>query len=243
MYFVMTNKPQIAVPVGLVKFGQSGAGNDPMLPLVRIRKDIFQTVDMKVLFQLTGNYAGQSPAETMIMDFEYDGYKMEDPHSARPMSFITDDPGKPGKFLVPFKAPNAGPLGGLAYSAPGRHHVKASIAPRIPPLTQSHMKIVVPVDGATKKIQITTVTKVPIYNECGTCIVGYKDEPEVSEVTVPIETEITDTGYSVTQIMAPRDFSPEAGGATAEFDFEIFPVMGANGQINDPRDPVPEVQD
>jgi hypothetical protein len=217
------NLPPIAIPVGPVKFGLSGAGNDPMLPLVKIRKDIFQTVDMKMLFQLTGNYTGQSPAMTMIMDFEYDGYRMEDPHSARPMSFVTDDPGKPGKFIVPFKAPNAGPLGGLAYSAIGKHRVKASVAPRVPPMTQSHMTIVVPKDGATKTVTTTTRTVTPStkWVDCK-LVTTYTEEVAVSTMEVPLETEITYEGYSVTQIMAPRDFSPEAGGATAEFEFEIF---------------------
>jgi hypothetical protein len=89
-----------------------------------------------------------------------------------------------------------------------------------------NMTIVVPVDGATKKVQTTTTTKVPIYGppDCTgkRAVTGYKDEVTVSEMTVPMETEITYEGYSVTQIIPPRDFSPEAGGITKEFEFEIF---------------------
>ncbi|MCK9581888.1 MAG: hypothetical protein M0Q92_15770 [Methanoregula sp.] len=234
-------KPAIATIRGLMKSGLSGAGGDP-IPLMRIRRDIFQLTNMLYELIPTGAYAGQDPKESMIIDIEYDGYRMEDPHSARPMSFVTDDPGKVGKWLGTFKAPNAGIYGGAAYSGSGTHRVKISVAPRTPPLTQMHTTIVVPKDGATKTVTTTTITKVPVYDSCGK-LTGYEDKSEYSTVDVPIETEITYEGYSVTQIMAPRDFSREAGGAVWEGDFEIYPVMDAQGKINDPRDPVPEVQD
>lgn len=214
----------IAEPVGLFKAGLSGAGGD-LTPLIKIRKDIFQLTNMLYGLQMTGAYAGQNPAKTVIIDIEYDGYTMQDPHSSRPMSFVTNDPGK-GFWLGTFKAPNANIYGQNTYSSLGKHKVKVSAAPRVAPLTQMHMTIVVPVDGATKKVQTTTTTKVPVY-ETSPCtgipfISGYKDEVTVSEMIVPAETEISYEGYSVTQIIPPRDFSPEAGGVTKEFEFEIF---------------------
>jgi hypothetical protein len=92
-------------------------------------------------------------------------------------------------------------------------------------MTQMHETIIVPKEGATKTVRTTTTTKVPIYGlVCGKqTITGYKDEVTVVETEVPAETEISYVGYSVTQVIAPRDFSPEAGGATAEYEFEIFP--------------------
>jgi len=218
-------QPQIAIPVGLFKAGLSGAGGD-ITPLIKIRRDIFQLTNMLYGLQMTGAFAGQNPAKTIIIDLDFDGYTMQDPHSSRPMSFVTNDTGKTGFWLGTFKAPNANVYGEKEYAALGKHKVKISVAPRIAPLTQMNMTIVVPVDGATKKVQTTTTTKVPVYGppDCNgkRAITGYKDEVTVSEMTVPMETEITYEGYSVTQIIPPRDFSPEAGGVTREFEFEIF---------------------
>lgn len=214
------SQPQIATPAGLFKAGKSGAGGQPE-PMTKIRRDISQLTNMLYGLAMTGAYAGQDPVKTVIIDLEYDGYKMQDPHSARPMSFVTNDPGKAGFWLGTFKAPNAGEQ----YSAIGKHKVKISVAPRIPPMTQMHETIIVPKEGATKTVRTTTTTKVPIYGlVCGKqTITGYKDEVTVVETEVPAETEISYVGYSVTQVIAPRDFSPEAGGATAEYEFEIFP--------------------
>jgi len=213
--------PPIATPAGLYKAGKSGAGGQ-IEPLTKIRRDIFQLTNMLFGLKTTGNYAGQNPAKTVIIDVEYDGYRMEDPHSARPMSFVTDDPGKEGFWLGTFKAPNAGEK----YSAIGKHKVKISVAPRVPPLTQTNMTVVVPIDGATKTVTTTTTVKVPVY--ATSCkgeqyIAGYKDETSVSSAVVSAETEITYEGYSLTQVIPPRNFAPEVGGATAEFEFEIFP--------------------
>ena len=213
-------KPQVAVPAGLFKAGLSGAGGQP-IPMKKIRRDIFQLTNMLYGLQMTGNYAGQDPAKTVIIDLEYDGYVQHDPHSSRPMSFVTNDPSKPGFWLGTFKAPNANVYGQADYAAIGIHKVKISVAPRTPPMTQTHMTIVVPVEGAKKKVTTTTTTKVPVYNSCGQ-IISYEDKVEVSEMVVPAETEITYEGYSVTQVLPPRDFSPEAGGVTKEFEFEIF---------------------
>jgi acetolactate synthase small subunit len=108
----------------------------------------------------------------------------------------------------------------------GIHKVIVQVAPRGAPSTVSHMTIVVPVDGATKKVQTTTKKQVPVYgvNSCGkTVVTGYKEEVTVTEDIVPLKTEITYEGYSVSQVLAPRDFSPEAGGVTREFTFEIYP--------------------
>ena len=213
--------PQIAIPVGLFKSGKSGAGGQEQ-PLDRIRRDIFQLTNMKYGLQMTGAYAGQNPVNTVIIDIEYDGYTMRDPHSSRPMSFVTNDPAKPGFWLGTFKAPNAGEQ----YSRIGKHKVKISVAPRVPPLTQMNMTIVIPKDGATKTVITTSTLKVPVYSTAcnGTqYISGYKDETTTSTAEVPAETEITYEGYSVNQIIPERNFSPEAGGVTAEFEFEIFP--------------------
>ena len=214
-------QPQIAIPVGLFKSGKSGAGGD-LNPLVKIRRDIFQLTNMVYGLQMTGAYKGLDP-KSIIIDIEYDGYTMEDPQSARPMSFVTDDPKQTdrGTWFGTFKAPNAGEQ----YSALGKHKVKVSVAPRQAPLTQMHMTIVVPKDGATKTVTTTITTKVPVYGvgcQGQSIITGYEDKIETSTMEVPAETEITYEGYSVKQILGPRDFSPEAGGVTKEFEFEIF---------------------
>lgn len=220
----MTNLPQIAEPVGLFKAGPSGAGGQ-YEPMKRIRRDIFQLTNMIYGLRLTDAYKGLDP-KSMIIDLDYDGYTMQDPHSSRPMSFVTDDPKQKnrGTWFGTFKAPNAG----SKFSAVGKHRVKISVAPRVAPLTQMHMTIVVPKNGQTKTVTTTTTTKVPIY-ETSPCtglpvVVGYKDEVVTSSMDVPMSTEITYEGYSVTQIMPPRDFSPEVGGITAEFEFEIYPT-------------------
>jgi hypothetical protein len=216
-------QPQIAIPVGLFKSGKSGAGGD-LNPLVKIRRDIFQLTNMVYGLQMTGAYKGLDP-KSIIIDIEYDGYKMEDPQSARPMSFVTDDPKQTdrGTWFGTFKAPNAGEQ----YSALGKHKVKVSVAPRQAPLTQMHMTIVVPKDGATKTVTTTITTKKPVYgiSPCSgkSIITGYEDVVETSSMEVPAETVITYEGYSVKQVLGPRDFSPEAGGAVQEFEFEIFP--------------------
>ena len=215
-------QPQIAIPVGLFKSGKSGAGGD-INPLVKIRRDIFQLTNMIFGLQMTGAYKGLDP-KSIIIDIEYDGYKMEDPHSARPMSFVTDDPKQTdrGTWYGTFKAPNAGEQ----YSAIGRHKVKVSVAPRQCPLTQMHMTSVVPGDDATKTVCTTITTKKPVYgvSPCSgqSIITGYEDVIETSSMEVPAETVITYEGYSVKQVLGPRDFSPEAGGVTKEFEFEIF---------------------
>jgi len=215
----------IAEIKGLYKAGKSGAGGQPE-PMKRIRKDIFQLTNMLYMLRMTGAYAGQSPAKSVIIDISYDGYTMEDPHSARPMSFVTNDPGKSTDWLGTFKAPNANKPGEPDYSALGVHKVRISTAPRQPPLTQINLTIVVPKDGQMKTVTTTTTTKVPVF-EVSPCtgqkvIVGYRDEITTSTMEVPMDTEILYEGYSVTQVIPPRDFSPEAGGVTKEFEFEIF---------------------
>ncbi len=214
--------PQIAIPVGLFKSGKSGAGGQEQ-PLDRIRRDIFQLTNMKYGLQMTGEYKGLDP-KSIIIDIEYDGYKMEDPQSARPMSFVTDDPKQTdrGTWYGTFKAPNAGEK----YSTVGRHKVRINVAPRQAPLTQMHMTVVVPKDGATKTVTTTITTRKPVYGTgCNgqPIIISYEDVFETSSMEVPAETEITYEGYSVKQVLGPRDFSPEAGGVTKEFEFEIFP--------------------
>jgi hypothetical protein len=221
----MTNPP-IAEIIGLFKSGKSGAGGQPE-PMKRIRRDIFQLTNMLYMLRMTGAYAGAHPAKTVIVKIKYDGYEMDDPHSARPMTFVTNDPGKFTDWLGTFKAPNANRPGEPDYSAIGRHTVEISAAPRQPPLTQMHMTIVVPKDGQTKTVTTTTTTKIPIY-ETSPCtgqkvIVGYRDEITTSTMEVPLETEISYEGYSVTQVIPPRDFSAEAGGVTKTFTFEIYP--------------------
>jgi len=217
----MTNLPQIAVPVGLFKAGPSGAGGQ-YEPMTKIRKDIFQLTNMIYGLRMTGAYANLDP-KSIIIDIEQDGYVQQDPHSSRPMSFVTDDPKQKdrGIWFGTYKAPNAGP----DYSAVRKgHKVKISVAPRQAPITTMHMTIVVPKDGETKIVRTTSTRKVPIYEQkCGqTVVIGYKDEVTTSEMEVPATTEITYTGNSVTQELGPRDFSPEAGGVTKEFEFEIF---------------------
>lgn len=210
--------PQIAVPVGLFKAGKSGAGGD-ITPLIKIRRDIFQLTNMLYGLQMTGAYAYLNP-KSVLIDIEYDGYKMEDPHSSRPMSFVTDAPPKPGFWLGTFKAPNSGEQ----YSMEGMHTVRISVAPRQAPVTQMNMTIVVPKDGATKTVTTTTRKMIPSSKWDGCKLVTtYTEEVTVSSMDVPLETEITYEGYSVTQVLGPRDFSPEAGGVTKEFSFEIFP--------------------
>jgi len=218
----MVNSPQIAVPAGLFKAGLSGAGGD-ITPLTRIRRDIFQLTNMIYGLHMTGSYKGLDP-KSIIIDIEYDGYTMHDPHSARPMSFVTDDPDQQdrGTWYGTFKAPNAG----QKFSAVGRHKVKVSVAPRQAPLTQMVSTIVVPKDGATKTVTTTVTTRVPVYGTSCTglpIITGYEDKYETSTMEVPMKTEISYEGYSVRQVLGPRDFSPESGGVSNEFEFEIFP--------------------
>lgn len=211
--------PQIAIPAGLFKAGKTGAGGDPR-PLFRIRRDIFQLTNMLYGLTMTGAYKGLDP-KSVIIDLEYDGYTEHYPHSSRQMAFVTNDPANPGFWLGTFKAPNAGEK----YSRVGIHKVRISAAPRQAPLTQSSLTIVVPKDGATKTVTTTTTTKVPVYGTgCNgqAIITGYEDKVEVSSMEVPMETEITYEGYSVRQVLGPRDFSEEAGGSTAEYEFEIY---------------------
>jgi len=99
-------QPQVAIPVGLFKAGLSGAGGD-ITPLIKIRRDIFQLTNMLYGLQMTGAYAGQNPAKTVIIDLDFDGHTMQDPHSSRPMSFVTNDTGNTAFWLATFKAPNA----------------------------------------------------------------------------------------------------------------------------------------
>jgi len=212
--------PQIAIPAGLFKAGKTGAGGQPR-PMKRIRRDIFQLTNMLYGLTMTGAYKGLDP-KSVIIDLEYDGYTEHDPHSSRPMSFVTDDPAKPGFWLGTFKAPN----NSEEYSAEGRHKVRISVAPRQAPSTQMVMTIVVPKDGATKEVQTTIETRTPVYGTgCGgqSIIVGYTTKTEYSTMIVPAETEISYEGVSVKQILGPRDFSPEAGRVTAEYEFEIYP--------------------
>lgn len=218
----MSNLPPIAIPVGLFKSGKTGAGGQPM-PMKRIRRDIFQLTNMLYGLTMTGNYKGLSP-KSVIIDIAYDGHIEHDPHAARPLDFVTDDPANPGFWLGTFKAPN----NKEEYSEEKIHTVRISVAPRQAPLTQMNMTIVVPKDGATKTVTTTITTKKPVYgvSPCSgqTIITGYQDVVETSSMEVPAETEITYEGYSVKQILGPRDFSPEAGGVTAEFQFEIYPT-------------------
>ena len=222
----------VAIPVGLFKAGPSGAGGQAE-PMSKIRRDIFQLTNMLYGLQMTGAYAGKDP-KSVIIDINYDGYIMEDPHSSRPMSFVTDDPAKPGFWLGTFKSPNAG----SKYSAVGTHTVTISVAPRQAPITTYHMTIVVPKDGATKTVTTTSTTKVPIYGTACNgqmVVVGYKDEVTTSSVDVPADTEISYEGDSVTQDLGPRDFSPAAGGVIQTFEFDIF-WKDAQGNILPPYD-------
>lgn len=216
-------KPPIAEPVGLFKAGKSGAGGQ-LEPMTRIRRDIFQRVDMKYGLKLTGAYKNIGP-QSMIVDIIYDGYCEHDPHSSRPMSFVADDPAQQdrGTWFGTFKAPNAGEK----YSKIGEHIVVIQVAPRQPPVTTSHITIVVPKDGQTKIVTTTSTKEVPIYGkDCSgkVIITGYTEEVTTSEMEVPAETEITYEGYSVTQELGPRDFSQEAGGQIGIFPFVIFPT-------------------
>jgi len=224
----------IAKPVGLYKAGKSGAGGQ-MEPLTKIRKDIFQLTNMIYGLAMTGAYQKLDP-HSIIIDAEYDGYVMHDPHSSRPMSFVTDDPAQNrGTWYGTFKAPNAGDK----YSSVGKHKVRISAAPRKAPRTEMHMTIVVPKEGGMKTVQTTTTVMVPTYGQdpCSgkPIITGYKEEVTVTSVDVPAETEITYEGYSVTQVLGERDFSPEAGGVTEEYEFEIF-WKDAAGNILPPYD-------
>lgn len=213
--------PQIATPVGLFKAGKTGAGGQPR-PMKRIRRDIFQLTNMLYGLTMTGAYKGLDP-KSVIIDIAYDGHVEHDPHAARPLDFVTDDPANPGFWLGTFKAPN----NMEEYSAEGKHKVRISAAPRQAPSTQMVMTIVVPKDGQTKTVKTTIDTQVPVYGTgCNgqSIITGYQYKHEETTMEVPAETEISYEGYSVKQIPGPRDFSPEAGGATAEYEFEIYPT-------------------
>jgi hypothetical protein len=118
----------IAKPLGLSKAGSSGCGGSPE-PLKRIRRDMFQRSN--ILYALRWNTGAGAPTrDTCIIDLTYDGYTMEDPHSSRPMIFLTDYAGKQSPYwLGMFQAPN----GSYRYSAVGKHTVTIKVAPRVAP--------------------------------------------------------------------------------------------------------------
>ncbi|MDD4136733.1 MAG: hypothetical protein PHT99_02420 [Methanoregula sp.] len=212
----------IANPVGLFKAGKSGAGGQ-YEPMTRIRRDIFQRTNMIYGLKMTGAFKDLDP-QSIIIDIEYDGVTEEDPQASRPLIFVTDDPAQKdrGIWYGTFKAPN----NRESFSALGTHTVRIRVAPRQAPRTDTMMVIVVPKDGATKIVRTVITKMVPVYtaNACtGKMeITSYTEEKTATESEVPAETEITYTGYSVTQVLGPRDFSAAAGGMEATYPFEIF---------------------
>lgn len=120
----------IGTPMGLSKAGVSGVGGD-YIPLKSIRKDFFDMSNMIYAIKFVSGKDAPHDKKSVIIDIVYDGYTMSDPHSARPMSFVTDyqnDPSKEAWFGT-FKAPNAG----KKYGKVGMHTVTIKVAPRKAP--------------------------------------------------------------------------------------------------------------
>jgi len=120
----------IGTPMGLSKAGVSGVGGD-YIPLKSIRKDFFDMSNMIYAIKFVSGKDAPHDKKSVIIDIVYDGYTMSDPHSARPMSFVTDyqnDPNKEAWFGT-FKAPNAR----KKYNKVGMHTVTIKVAPRKAP--------------------------------------------------------------------------------------------------------------
>jgi hypothetical protein len=120
----------IGTPMGLSKAGVTGCGGD-YIPLKSIRKDFFDQSNMIYAIKFVSGESAPHDAKSVIIDIIYDNYTMSDPHSARPMDFVTDyqnDPTKEAWFGT-FKAPNAG----KKYGKVGMHTVTIKVAPRKAP--------------------------------------------------------------------------------------------------------------
>ena len=128
----------IAIPVGL--FQADGFGitlmkpettvYDPLVPAgaAGIRQDIFKMYGCHVIYGLQilkGDFVPDK--DTIIIDCEYDGVLIKDPHKQTPGQFNTDYPSQTDRglwfgYFMPKQMPQ--------YSMPGDHLVKISVAPR-----------------------------------------------------------------------------------------------------------------
>lgn len=120
----------IAKPMGLAKAGPSGAGGQ-FEPLKRIRKDIFDRVGIAYCLKFNEDAGFQPTKDTCLIDIIYDGYTQSDPHSSRPMVFVTgfaNNSQKSGWFGW-FKSPN----NHARFGAIGKHAVTIKCAPRKTP--------------------------------------------------------------------------------------------------------------
>ena len=119
----------IAKPLGLSKAGTSGLGGSPE-PLLKIRRCDFQRLG-GILYALRWNVGSDAPTQdTCLIDIVYDGHTEQDPHSSRPLIYVTNYAVKQSPWwLGQFAAPN----GMSKFSAIGTHKVKISVAPRKAP--------------------------------------------------------------------------------------------------------------
>ena len=156
----------IGTPMGLSKAGETGCGGD-FIPLKSIRRDFFQRSNMvyAIKFVDKENLTDEELKQSVIIDIIYDGYSMSDPHSARPMSFVTNYQGNANKkaWFGTFKAPNAG----KKYSKNGIHTVVIKVAPRKAPSvgTTSATEILPARDFSEAAGGVTKTFKFEIYPE------------------------------------------------------------------------------
>jgi len=103
---------------------------DPLKPAgaAGVRQDIFEMNACRVIYGLEilkGDFTSSN--NTIIIDCEYDGILIKDPHLSTPGQFNTDYPSQTdrgiwfGSFM---------PKQMLQYSEPGDHLVRISVAPR-----------------------------------------------------------------------------------------------------------------
>lgn len=217
-------KEWIAKPIGLFKAGKSGAGGEfrPITP-AGIRQDIFKRLPEGMIYGLEINKgAGAPKADSMIIDVIFDNkVTISDPQLDHTVRQVTDYPidvaNKGLVWFCPAEVP-----GYTAFSRVGPHTMTIKVAPRTAPVQGGSVVFVPP--GTMKQVTTVVTTVIPaVYNPCTGALVA-KEHTVYSQTTaeVPVDPTIDYVGYSVTQELGVRDFSPEAGGMTATFTFNIY---------------------
>lgn len=218
----------IGKPIGLYKAGKSGAGGEyrPITP-GGIRQDIFKRLPEGLVYGLEINKGAAAPKEdSMIIDIIFDGkVTVSDPQLDHTVKQVTDYPiDVANKGLVWFcgtDVPNY-----TQFSKKGLHTVTVKVAPRKAPVQGGSVVFVPP--GTMKQVIVTTTTKIPaVYDPCTGAMVA-REHTVVTETMKEVEVDptIDYVGYSVTQDLGVRDFSPEAGGMQATFTYLIYGEEG-----------------
>jgi hypothetical protein len=219
---------RIATPIGLFKAGKSGVGGEyrPMTPM-GIRQDFFKRLPEGIIYGLAINASATAPkADSMIIDVIFDNkVTLNDPQLDHTIRQVTDYPIDVVKKGLVWFCPAEVP-GYTTFSKVGKHTVTIKVAPRKAPVQGGSVVFVPP--GTMKKVTTVVTTTIPaIYDPCtGALVANAHTVYSQTTADVPVDATVDYVGYSVTQDLGTRDFSPEAGGVTETFTFNIYPEDG-----------------